>query len=249
MHTAVIRMYASLNDFLPAHQRGRAICYAFQGNPAVKDSIEAIGVPHPEVDLLLINGESVGFQAQLSPGDVVSVYPRFHILPAEQLSRVRPPQLDQVRFVLDVHLGRLAELLRLLGFDARYENNADDEELAHCSSVEKRVLLSRDRGLLKRGEVRYGYCVRTLDPESQVLEVLRRYHLWEEVRPFQRCMRCNGLIEPVDREVVLDQLLPGTKEAYEQFYRCNSCQKVYWCGSHVEVLRAWIDSLLQQREG
>ena len=247
MNTAFFRLYASLNDFLPPAQRGHYLCYAFQGAPSVKDSIEAIGVPHPEVDLILINGTSADFCARLASGDQVSVFPRFHSFPVGECSRVRPPDLDEVRFILDVHLGRLAELLRLFGFDVEYENEAADEDLAQSSFHQNRVLLTRDRGLLKRSEVRYGYCVRSLDPQSQIVEILHRYHLWDAVQPFRRCMICNGVIEPVPREEVLDELLPGTRRAFEQFYRCDKCQKVYWRGSHVDELQAWIDSVLDCR--
>jgi len=246
---AIFRFYAALNDFLPQCQRGSRLRYDFNGNPAVKDAIEALGIPHPEVDLLLINGEPVDFQALLNDGDHISVFPRFGCFPVGDVSRVKPPDLDEARFVLDVHLGRLAERLRMLGFDAWYSNQADDAELAHRSSREQRILLTRDRGLLKRSEVVYGYCVRSLDPRAQVLEVLNRFALWDLFQPFKRCTACNGLIHPASKDAVLDRLLPGTREAYDAFYACDRCGKVYWEGMHVDEMREWIESLRAARRG
>src|SRR5690554_6793227 len=193
MLRAEFRFYAILNDFLPLHRRGRPFVYTLEGRASVKDTIEALGVPHTEVDLILINGEPVGFNAIVEDGDRVSVYPPFTALDISPLPRMRPASPDEPRFVLDQHLGRLAAYLRMLGFDTLYRNDYTDPELAAISAGEGRTLLTRDRGLLKRRVVTHGYCVRSTDPREQVAEVVRRFDLVHRIKPFRRCAHCNGV--------------------------------------------------------
>jgi len=247
LNSASFRFYAGLNDFLAPRQRGIRFSYSFWGSPAVKDAIEAIGVPHPEVELLLVNAESAGFEILLHDGDMISIFPRFQTLTVSDLSLVLPAQVENGRFVLDVHLGRLASFLRLLGFDVKYQNDASDADLARYSSEEKRILLTRDRGLLKRSEVDYGYCVRHTDPTAQTVEILHHYNLWDNINPFSRCTRCNGGIFAIERETVLDKILPGTRAAFAQFFQCDACGKIYWSGSHVEEMRIWVENVLMNR--
>ena len=128
--SASFRFYEELNDFLPRENRKRAFDYAFNGTPAVKDAIEAIGVPHTEVDLILVDGVSVGFAHLLQGGERVAVYPTFERLDISPLNRLRPQPLREPRFILDVHLGKLARYLRLAGFDAAYGDEADDAAIA-----------------------------------------------------------------------------------------------------------------------
>ncbi|MBN2554799.1 MAG: Mut7-C ubiquitin/RNAse domain-containing protein [Anaerolineales bacterium] len=247
MNSASFRFYAGLNDFLAPRQRGIRFSYSFWGNPAVKDAIEAIGVPHPEVELLLVNAESAGFEILLHDGDRISIFPRFQTLSVSDLSLVFPAHADNGRFVLDIHLGRLASFLRLLGFDVKYQNDASDADLARCSSEETRILLTRDRGLLKRSEVIYGYCVRHTDPTAQTVEILHRYNLWDNIKPFSRCTLCNGRILAVEREAVVDKILAGTRTVYSQFFQCEACGKIYWSGSHVREMRTWMERILRSR--
>jgi hypothetical protein len=154
--------------------------------------------------------------------------------------------LRQTRFVLDVHLGKLAEYLRLLGFDTLYCNQADDQELAVLSSQEGRILLTQDRGLLKRSLVTHGYFVRDTDPQQQLVEVLQRFDLQTAIAPFQRCLRCNGLLEPVAKAAISDRLLPKTREHYDEFRICSNCERIYWKGSHYERMQQFINNILQQ---
>ncbi len=240
MPQATFRFYAELNDFLPPHRR-RAFSYDFDRPASVKDAVEALGVPHTEIDLILVNGVSVDFGYALQDGDMVSVYPPFQTLPVTTLVRLHPTLPDEPRFVLDVHLGKLATYLRFLGFDTLYRNDYSDEELAAISSQDERILLTRDRGLLKRGVVRHGYYVRATHPQAQLLEVLRRFNLFAQVRPFRRCTQCNGLVRPVPKAAVLDRLLPKTRLYYHEFYQCESCGRVYWQGSHYERLQHWVE--------
>ncbi len=246
MAEAAVRFYAELNDLLPPARRGRAFRHRFGGRPAVKDTIEALGVPHTEVDLILVNGGSVAFTHRLQDGDRVSVYPVFQSLDISPLVRVRPRPLREPRFVVDVHLGRLAAYLRLLGFDTLYRNDYADETLARVSRGEGRILLSRDRGLLKRSLVTHGYCVRSTRPRQQLVEVLRRFDLAQAAVPFQRCMRCNTRLAPVGKEQIQERLRPATQELHEEFSACARCRRVYWKGTHYDQLRRLVTDVLTE---
>lgn len=243
---ARFRFYAELNDFLPPACRGIAFTHAFEGRVSIKHLIEALGVPHPEVDLVLVNGQSVDFSYLAHDGDRISVYPVFESIDITPLVRVRPQPLREPRFVLDTHLGRLAAYLRMLGFDTLYQNNFLDEELALISSQEGRILLTRDRGLLKRAMVTHGYCVRETYPRRQLVEVLRRFDLVAAISPFRRCIRCNDLLQPVSKRDVSDRLLPKTQQYYDEFHICQGCQQVYWKGSHYQRMQQFIAGVLER---
>jgi uncharacterized protein with PIN domain len=237
MNRALFRFYAELNDFLPPERRGVSFTHFFRGSPAVKDVIEALGVPHAEVDLVLADGESVDFSWALRDGARVSVYPVFESIDIAPLARVRPRPLRETRFVLDGHLGRLAAYLRMVGFDTRWRNECGDEELARISVDEHRILLTRDRGLLKRRAVTHGYWMREVDPKRQLAEVLRRFDLTRSLAPFRRCLRCNELLERVEKDLVAERLPPRVRERHEELVRCPSCQRIYWKGSHHERMK------------
>ena len=236
-HAAEFRFYEELNDFLKPDRRKKTVVYRFDGHPGIKDPIEALGVPHVEVDLIIVNGESVGFDYQLQAGDRVAVYPVFEGIDISPIVKLREKPLRTVAFVVDVNLGRLARLLRLLGFDALFSNAYDDDEIVRISEEQHRIALTRDRRLLYAKAVTHGYWVRSVWPSRQVEEVVRRFDLAGLVRPFSRCADCNGKIAPVAKAAVEDQLEPKTKKYYEKFYRCPACGKVYWEGSHVGKLR------------
>ncbi|NLE75927.1 MAG: Mut7-C ubiquitin/RNAse domain-containing protein, partial [Chloroflexi bacterium] len=208
MPQAHFRFYAELNDFLPPRRRQIAFVHSFAERASVKDVIEALGAPHTEVEAILVNGAAVGFGYLVQDGDWISVYPAFASLPLPQTMRLRPPLPAEARFVLDAHLGRLTAYLRMLGFDALYRNDFADEELARLAQEDGRILLTRDRGLLKRSVVTHGYCIRSTQAVAQAAEVLRRFDLGAGVQPFHRCLRCNGTLQPVERSAVLGQLPP-----------------------------------------
>ena len=245
MPEACFRFYASLNDFLLPQQRQVSFHRQLKERGSVKDAIEALGVPHPEVALILANSEPVDFSYLVGDGDRISVYPAFTKLDTASLSNLRSPLLE-VRFILDIHLGKLATYLRLLGFDTLYRNDYQDQELAEIASREGRVLLTRDRGLLKRSIVTYGYCVRQDRTEDQLPEVLWRFDLWEKICPFQRCLRCNSLTEPVAKAAIDSRLPPKTRRYYHNFRLCPTCDRIYWPGSHHQRLQAFIEKLLEQ---
>ncbi len=243
MPQSTFRFYAELNDFLPKNRRFNAFVVPFELPASVKHMIESLGVAHTEVDLILANGEPVDFGYIVQDGDRISVYPVFESLDISPAARLRPEPLRRPRFVLDAHLGRLAVYLRMLGFDTLYRNDYADEELALISSQENRILLTRDRGLLKRSLVSRGYYVRAQDPRRQAVEVVQRFDLRRAFKPFSRCLRCNGLLEPVEEDTVAGQLLPGTQKYFHEFSRCRSCGQVYWKGAHYQRMVQLIESI------
>ncbi|RAJ99903.1 hypothetical protein LX87_01600 [Larkinella arboricola] len=245
MYTATFRFYGSLNDFLPTGRKQTAFEWSFLHRMSVKDTIESFGVPHPEVGLLLVNSQSVDFSYVVEDSDYVSVYPAtFATVDVASLSRVLPRLLSRFRFVLDCHLGKLAGYLRMLGFDTLYRNDYADPELAHIAAGESRILLTRDRGLLMRTSVEYGYFVRHTQPRQQLREVVQRFGLDQHLTPFQRCMSCNGLLQSVDKETVFDQLPPLVQESQQTFFRCSNCGKIYWEGTHFRRMQAFVGTFL-----
>lgn len=239
-----IRFHAELNDFLSPEQRNQRIPVTLNNHPAVKDTIESLGIPHTQVDVILVNGTSVGFSYQLRTGDEVHVYP-FNCSPdGKQIIHLLPPLSREPKFVLDTHLGKLASYLRMLGFDTLYRNDFGDDELAQISSDENRYLLTRDRGLLKRNLVSLGYHLSSTNPREQLAEVVGRFELSDLKRPFRRCIACNGDLSRVEKEAVQDRLQPNTRRYYDDFFMCNQCGNIYWKGSHYQRMKQFIEQVL-----
>jgi uncharacterized protein with PIN domain len=244
---AQVRFYAELNDHLPPEAKYRVVTKSFLVPGSVKDLIETCGVPHTEVELIVVNGLSVDFSYIVRDGDRIAVYPMFEALDITSELRVRRDPLREPRFVLDVHLGKLAAYLRMLGFDTFYRNCLDDPELARISAEQSRTLLTRDRGLLKHNAVTHGYWLRETDSRRQLAEIVTRFDLAGAIRPFTRCMACNELLVDVSKEQVRDRLLPRTAELYDEFRQCPRCFRVYWRGSHYRRMAQWIEDLTRAR--
>ena len=206
----------------------------------VKDAIEALGIPHTEVDLILIDGKSVGFDHILQGEERVSVFPRFESIDITPILKVRPEPLRETKFVADVHLGRLAGYLRLFGFDCLYDQSLVDEELAHISRDDKRILLTRDRGLLKRSAVSHGCLVRSTIPREQLIEVIGRYDLVRSIQIANRCTHCNEFLQKVEKDLILDRLETDTASQHNQFMQCKGCGRIYWKGSHFEKIHQFV---------
>ena len=249
MATAQLRFYEELNDFLPPCRRQVDICQEFDRRASVKDMIESLGVPHTEIELILVNGRSVDFSHIVQDGDRISVYPMFEAIDVSSLIRLRPEPLRTPRFVVDCNLGRLARYLRLLGLDCCYENNLDDGTIAEISRRQQRTVLTRDRRLLHRKAITHGLFVRADNPKQQVREVLQRLDLYRTVRPFTRCIRCNGMLMATPKSAVDHLLEPKTRQFYEHFYRCEQCGNVYWRGSHHEHARGLVREFLGDPDG
>ncbi len=227
-----MRFYEELNDFLPYARRRRDFAHSFRDSGSIKGLVESLGVPHTEIDLILVNGQSVDFGYQVQDGDRISVYPVFEALDISPVTHLRPRPLREPCFVLDSHLGRLAAYLRLLGFDCLYRNDYGDPTLADISAREQRILLTRDRRLLMLKQITRGYHVRAHLPHAQLAEVMARFDLFSVRRPFTRCLHCNGLLHPVAKEAVAARLQPRTRQYYDAFWQCDTCGKLYWKGSH-----------------
>lgn len=242
-HRAEFRFYEELNDFLAPGRRKVSFPYDFNGAPAIKDAIEALGVPHTEVDMILANGHSVGFEYALQPGDRIAVYPVFEALDISPIIRLRPAPLREVRFVLDVHLGKLAKFLRLLGFDVGYQTGATDDAIIRQARRERRIILTRDRGILKDGRVTHGYWVRNTHPPEQCREVLRRFDLARAIAPFTRCLECNGRLTERPRSEVGARVPPRVAARCREFRACDRCGRLYWKGTHYAALRTRIEEL------
>jgi uncharacterized protein with PIN domain len=219
MNTAKFKFYAELNYFLKKEHKNISFTYGFSDNPAIKDSIEALGVPHPEVGQIIINHKIVNFNYQLKNGDQVLVYPSEKII-------------KRIKFILDTHLGKLAKFLRMLGFDTLYQNNYTDKEIITLASEQKRIILTRDIGLLKNSKVTLGYFVRHITIIAQVKEIIIRFNLSKKIKPFTRCLECNGKIAPIAKAKIINKLPADTKRYYKKFYQCSNCGKIYWQGSH-----------------
>jgi uncharacterized protein with PIN domain len=240
---AEIRCYAELNDFLPGPRRQRAFRYRFTVPGSVKDALESLGVPHPEIDLLLVNGEPVGFEHLLADGDRVAAYPAFRRLEVSDTSPVHLPPPAEIRFALDAHLGRLTRHLRLLGCDASHSPEASAAALAASASAEDRILLTRDLDLLKRSVVRRGYRVRATDPRAQAVEVVRRFDLAARMEPFTRCLVCGERLGSATTAEAARRVPPAVAEHQTEYLSCPGCGRVYWKGSHyrrLAALVAWV---------
>jgi len=227
-----LRFYEELNDFLAPALRKATFPHSFDRRTSVKDMIESFGVPHTEVDVILVNGKSVDFSCIVHDGDHISVYPVFESLDVSPLVRLRPAPLRSPAFVLDSNLGRLTRYLRLLGFDCLYQNDYDDETVASIADRQQRIVLTRDRALLQRKIITRGYFVREVRPRPQVKEVLARFDLYRLVAPFKRCIRCNGELQAVDKQAIEARLEPKTRKYFDTFKRCTACGQIYWQGSH-----------------
>ena len=243
LNKAKFRFYEELNDFLPQKKKKKLFIHSFECNPSIKDVIESMGVPHTEIDMILVNGSSVNFSYQLKDKDVVSVYPVFESLDISNVTHLREQPLREPKFILDVHLGRLARYLRMFGFDTLYENNYCDSDIIKLSNEQKRTILTRDLGILKNSKVTHGFWIRSQEPMEQLKEVIVRSDLINLIIPFHRCSECNGIIKNAKNNSVIDNLKHGTKKYFNEFFQCESCGKVYWKGSHFKKMSNLIENL------
>jgi uncharacterized protein with PIN domain len=245
--TATFRFYEELNEFLPASRRKVSFKAACGENATVKQAIEALGVPHTEIEVILVNGRSVDFFDRVSEGDRISVYPVFEAIDVRPLLRLRAKPLRVTRFVVDAHLGRLTRYLRMLGFDSLYEQARADRELVRVSLEERRVLLTRDRELLMHRNLVHGIYVRGARPRDQLAYVLGRLDLGESCRPFTRCMACNEKLRCVDRKTIIDRIPVRVAQRHATFHLCPGCGRVYWRGTHWQRMQRFVTDTLDAR--
>lgn len=246
MVTVQLRFYEELNDLLPSKVRKRTFQRTFLLPTTVKDVIQSCGVPHTEVDLILVNGRSVDFDYHVQDGDQVSVYPVFESLDISPVVRLQKRPLRCLHFRVDAPLKILARRLRLMGLDVLYEESLQGKDLVRQAVTEGRVLLTRQRQLLMPNIIQRGYWIHALEPLDQTVEVIRRFDLARSLKPFTRCIQCNALLHPVPKESVQSSLAPLTKQYYDIFFQCSKCAKVYWKGSHYTALSDFINQVKQR---
>lgn len=246
MVVANFRFYEELNDFLPPRRRKCAIACVCASGATVKHAIEALGVPHTEVELILANSESVDFSYVVQEGDRISVYPVFEALDVTPVLKVRAEPLRRPRFIADAQLGGMAKYLRMLGFDTLYENGYTDAEVARISADEQRIVVTRDRALLMHKLISHGCYVRGTRPRQQLEEIVSRLDLYRAIKPFSRCLRCNRMLEPVAKEAIRDRLPPRSAPFYRRFWICDQCDRIYWEGSHWRRMEQIIGDLVRR---
>jgi len=238
---ATFRFYEELNDFLKKPYRKKAFMHTFNGLTTVKDAIESMGVPHTEIDLITVNGNPVDFNYRVMENDTIAVYPVYESLDISPVQLLRKKVLREPKFILDVHLGKLARYLRMAGFDCLYDKYYNDPEIIRLSLKQKRIILTRDKGILKNGKVSRGMFVWSDSPKKQFGEVIARLQLENFIHPFTRCTGCNEGIIQVEKDKITDQLQPLTRKYFSVFYQCTGCKKIYWEGSHYTRMKQFMN--------
>lgn len=239
--TVRLNLHGDLDFFLRSGARGRNIERSLSEKTSVKDVIESCGVPHPEVDLIVANGQPVDLHYAITSDADIELYPVGAGIPKFKEQRLQATIVSG--FVADGHLGKLARDLRLLGFDVAYDSRAEDRQLLRVMERENRALLTRDRRLLMHAVVKSGYCPRSQNADEQAVEVIRRFDLLRSLAPFTRCLRCNAPLRKVSKAEVLERLEPLTKIYYEQFRCCTGCGQIYWAGSHFSKLQKRLEKI------
>ncbi len=242
MYTVRLEIEDSLRFFLDQALRGGPFDFTFPGKRSLKDLVESLGIPHVEIGGATVNGSPAQLSHIVAHGDVIALAPCAPV-------SLRP---EEARFVLDVHLRKLARRLRLLGFDANHREGRDDETLAATSASEGRILLTRDRGLLKRRMVTRAMCVRSTNSDAQLAQVIARFSLGPIIAPFRRCIECNGPIAPVEcgparMDALRESVPPGVLSWCDEYFECSACRKVYWKGSHYEKLLRIVRAAVEDR--
>jgi uncharacterized protein with PIN domain len=240
MATATFRFHDELNAFLPREQRERAIVRACARDATVKHAVEALGVPHTEVGRLHVNGAPVRLDRRLADGDRVDVYPERATTPDDASATPAP---HEWRFVADAHLGALAQLLRLAGFDTCYDNHFSDDEIAALAEHDGRIVLTRDRELLKRRAVARGCYLHAVRPAAQLHELFARLDLAPHMRPFRLCLRCNAPLHPLGADEAATRVPDGVQRRHHRFAACDVCRRVFWEGSHWQRMRTVVDAM------
>ena len=245
MDTAQFTFHDRLNFFLPRKKKHKTLIREFDWRGSVKDMMESMGVPHAEIDLIMVNGKGVTFDYIVEQGDIINVYPNFDVVDLPDKLRVRPIYEGRPRFILDTHLGRLASYLRMMGFDTLYRaGDYPDEEIAEVANAENRIALTRDVGVLKRSLVVYGYYIRNTNPRKRIAEVVEEFKLANITEPYKFCMKCNGTMIKVEKSDILTELTERTQRYYDEFHRCVNCKRIYWKGSHYKKMQTLMDEVL-----
>ena len=248
MAKATFRFYEELNDFLPTHKRKTDFESPFKGKRSIKDMIEALGIPHTEIDLILVNGKSVNFHYTVQDGDRVSIYPVFESLNITDVTRLRKIPLRRNKFIADINLGHIVKYMRVLGFDLYYDPVRSPVEIIEISKRENRIILTQSRKLLKFKEVTHGIFIRPGTPTEQIKQIIDHLDIKDNITLFSRCLRCNTPLKGVPKEKIFDRIPPKTKKTCNEYVECQFCDKIYWKGTHVIHMKKIVRQLLDQIE-
>jgi uncharacterized protein with PIN domain/sulfur carrier protein ThiS len=248
MSKVTLRFYEELNDFLPKHRRKTDFEAPFRGKRSIKDMIESLGVPHTEIDLILVNGKSVDLNYILRDGDRISVYPVFESLNITQVTRLRKVPLRRTRFIADINLGDIVKYMRVLGFNVFFDPLLTPREIIGISNAENRIILTRSRKLLKFKEVSYGIFLRPGTAPEQIKRIIEYLDIKDNIKLFSRCLVCNTPLKSVSKEKILNKIPPKTKEFCDEYVCCPSCDKIYWKGTHFKNMKKVVRQILDPIE-
>ena len=244
MSKVIFRFYEELNEFLPKQRRKKDFQVDFEGRRSLKDMIEALGVPHTEIDLILVNGKSVNFAYVLQDWDRVSVYPVYECLNIENVTRLRKVPLRKTKFIADIHLGDIVKYMRALGFDVCFDPSLSTRKIIEISKQKSRIILTKSRQLLKFKEVTHAIFIRPGTTAEQIKGILDYLDIKDRIKPFSRCLCCNSVLKNVSKESIAERIPPKTKELCDQYTYCKFCDKVYWRGTHFIKMNKAIDHIL-----
>jgi len=245
MNQVRFRFYEELNDYLPEGKRKVWFEYFFLDVISLMDAFTSMEIPPDEIDLILVNQQSKGFDYLLQDGDRISVYPAFELFDISGISQVREKPLRNPRFICDIHLGRLCKYLRMLGLDTLYSNQYTPEEMIVLSRLENRIILSRSYQLTRHKEVTHSYWIRSAEPLEQIKDLISKLDLSSHADPLTRCLNCNNKLVPVEKKEISHRLQTHTAKYYKEFFNCPACDQIYWKGSHFENMLKFISHSIQ----
>ncbi|MCD6561598.1 MAG: Mut7-C ubiquitin/RNAse domain-containing protein, partial [Deltaproteobacteria bacterium] len=244
MPGAHFRFYEELNDFLPEQRKKTDFEAGFKDKRTIKDMIESIGVPHPEIDLILVNGKSVNFDYILRDKDRVSVYPTFESINIADVTRLKKRPLKKSRFIADINLRDIVRYMRAMGLDLYFDPSLPPRGIIEISKKEKRIILTKSKKLLKFKDVTHGIFLRPGSTEEQIRYVIDYLDIRMDVRPFSRCLGCNNLLENIQKQKIKDRIPPKTMAFCNKYSYCRRCDKIYWEGTHVFRMKKVIEKIL-----
>ncbi len=244
MQKAVLRFYSTLNYLLPKDRRNADFEVEFKGKRSVKDMIESLGVPHTEVDIILVNGRSVDFNYILREGDKISVYPAFEKPDIEDLVHLCSTFPSHTKFIADINLGDIVKYMRVLGFDVYFDPSLSPREIIKYAKRYGRTIITKSRKLLKFREIDNGLLLYAGTTEEQIRGIISRLGLKRSVKPFSRCLRCNKVLVNIAKEKIEDRIPPKTRSFCDRYAYCKDCNRIYWEGTHVFEMRKLINRIL-----
>ena len=248
MPKITFRFYEELNDFLPKNRRKADFETMYKGKRSIKDMIESLGVPHTEVDLILVDGKSVDFNYILQDKDRVSVYPVFESLNITNVTHLRKTPLRRNKFIADINLGNIVKYMRVLGLDVYYDSLLSSHKIIELSNKEKRIILTKSKKLLMFKDVSRGIFIRPGTTTEQIRRIIDYLDIYSIIIPFSRCLRCNTLLNSVPKEQIIDRIPPKTKKFCSEFFQCQSCDKIYWKGTHYIEMEKFVRQILDRPE-